>query len=537
MRRSRHAPILLTASALVLAGALTVPATADDDGGTGKGGFAGQARSERRVAAQDALERAEAVFGGKATRAERRSATIVLRDLRMAMDDLSTAERKRARSVLEAPTTATTTTEAEGSPACSDRTCVHYLDTAPDAPSSADGDADGTPDYVETVLATIDHVRGRYVAAGYRAPLPDGASSDPDLRPNPDDRFDVYLADLGADGGLYGFCDSDDPKLESPTVNFDVSGYCVLDNDYLPSQYAGAPAMSSLKATVAHEYFHAVQFAYDYLEDGWIMEATAAWAEDEVYTTINDNRQYLSWSPIRYPTVPLDYGADDFYYGTWIFFRYLSEKFPKTAGGMPIIVRDIWRLLDSSDGARDYYSIAGVTKSLRLRDTTLPRVLATFAVANRLPKLYYSEGSAYPAAPYKGVSVTRSRLNPAALGARLDHLTSATVRYVPKRLTGTRWRLKLAFNLQNRARGSAAVIRVVKASGKSVVSHVSLNSSGNATVRLRFGNRDVRAVEVTLLNASARFDCWYAMESPYSCFGKPLDENLLQVVDARAYRS
>ena len=49
----------------------------------------------------------------------------------------------------------------------------------------------------------------------------------------------------------------------------------------------------ALQVTAAHEYFHLVQFGYDINEDGWIMESTATWAEDEVFDSINDNAQYL----------------------------------------------------------------------------------------------------------------------------------------------------------------------------------------------------------------------------------------------------
>ena len=58
--------------------------------------------------------------------------------------------------------------------------------------------------------------------------------------------------------------------------------------------------------TAAHEYFHATQFAYDIAEDGWFLEATATWAEDELYDDVNDNVQYLTDSPITHPGQPID---------------------------------------------------------------------------------------------------------------------------------------------------------------------------------------------------------------------------------------
>ena len=104
--------------------------------------------------------------------------------------------------------------------------------------------------------------------------------------------------------------------------------------------------------TAAHEFFHAVQAAYDWFEDAWFMESTAAWMEDEVYTDINDNLQYLTSSPLRHPEVPLDFGnTDDFYlYGAWIWWRFLSEYLGDT--GSPTR-RSFARPGSSRTGARE----------------------------------------------------------------------------------------------------------------------------------------------------------------------------------------
>ncbi len=132
---------------------------------------------------------------------------------------------------------------------------------------------------------------------------------------------------MGAQG-LYGFCTSE--KQFRPNGPFDAWAYCVLDNDYRPGQFPSLTPLENMQVTAAHEYFHAVQFAYDAFEDSWFMEATATWAEDEIFDDINDNLQYLRRGPLRRPQVPLDKfelgGLHQ--YGDWIFFRYLTEQFP-----------------------------------------------------------------------------------------------------------------------------------------------------------------------------------------------------------------
>src|SRR5690606_38134581 len=110
--------------------------------------------------------------------------------------------------------------------------------------------------------------------------------------------------------------------------------YCVVDNDYSPSEFRSNTPLENLQVTLAHEYFHAVQFAYDFAEDGWFLEATAAWVEDEAFDDVNDNIQYLrAQSPLKQPQISMDKFGGLRHYGAWIFFRFLTERYPPEAGG------------------------------------------------------------------------------------------------------------------------------------------------------------------------------------------------------------
>ena len=126
-----------------------------------------------------------------------------------------------------------------------------------------------------------------------------------------------------------------------------MSAYCVLDDDYYISQFRVSGPMDPLKVTAAHEFFHAVQFAYDIGEDGWFMESTATWMEEHVYDQINDNRQYLTTSPLAQPMIPLDQTSGFRVYGAWIFWQFLTEYFGSAAPD-PNIVRAVWRKADGS---------------------------------------------------------------------------------------------------------------------------------------------------------------------------------------------
>ncbi|HWJ66648.1 MAG TPA: MXAN_6640 family putative metalloprotease [Nocardioides sp.] len=508
--RSR-APRLVAVAAALLTGLTLAPAAsaADDD----KGGLAeAGVTTARRAHATAALARVQAIFDGTASGADKRSATVALRDLVVAEDDLAPADRAAAEKATSRPTGLDQVICNPGT------TCVHYTTTGANA---------ATHEFAQLVLNTVDEVRGRLQAAGYRTPRPDGNS-------DTDDRTDVYLEDLGVTG-LYGYCASDDAKFTDPNpVGYDVSAYCGLDNDYDPAQFGGAAALDSLRVTVAHEYFHAVQFAYDVLEDGWFIEATATWMEDELYDSVNDNLQYLWTSPLTAPQRSLDLFGSNYHYGAWIFFRYLSERFTTRVGGLPTVVRDMWRLADGAVGGPDYMSIDAVNRALVNRNSSLAIQFPRFAMANRSPRSFYSEGASYPKAPATSYVVKPATRNPAAVARTLDHLTSATLRYVPYGMKATDWRLRLDFNMAPRSRGSAAVVRVFKRNGSVSTYTVALNTYGDASFRVPFANASVLSVEVTLVNASRRFSCWQG--TAFSCGGVPVDDDLRQVVNPLAYR-
>ena len=278
--------------------------------------------------AQYALERALSLFHpglvearfGRVETPDPHDATMILRDLRIRKDALSGSELRQANSLFARPNDNhndgpgavkwTNAARATATLYCSTNVCIHWVTISNDAPPLDDvAPADGVPDWVATTDAALEHVWTEEVTnRGYRAPESDATSNDN----GSDGKLDIYLADLRPDG-LFGYTTSDDPKSPPP---YDVSAYMVLDNDYVGYGYSDPTA--PLDVTAAHEFFHAVQFAYDAYEDRWMMEATAVWMEDEVYDNINDNYGYLSYGPLGVPGVPLDKGGSGLHqYGAW----------------------------------------------------------------------------------------------------------------------------------------------------------------------------------------------------------------------------
>ena len=192
---------------------------------------------------------------------------------------------------------------------------------------------------------------------GFRPPRTDGNNGG-------DGKLDVYLKDLGT--GLYGYCAAEFRKKART-----ASGFCVLDNDYAAAQFPSQTPETNLAVTAAHEFFHAVQYSYDYNEDPWMLESTATWMEEQVADDVNDNRQYLQYSQLQAAYVSLDafsstYG---FQYGNWIFWEYLTSRF--STG----FVKKAWESAGSLRGDGGRYSIEAIRSVLRKKKTQLHRLV------------------------------------------------------------------------------------------------------------------------------------------------------------------
>ncbi len=489
-RRSRALPAI--AVALALAGALlaTPPSQAaqadDTDRLTG-------ATSARAVVANRALSRASGALSGNGD-----DATIALRDLYMVRDSLSPSDRAAAEKMYDRPVKTNVVSGGNIS--------VHYN------PLELTGSFDQ-----DDVLNISLHVSQMYSGSGYRLPKPDfgkGGSN----------KTDIYVDKL--DPGLYGYCTIDNDTQSPGPGRYDVPAFCVVDNDY-----AGFPSntpLENLQVTVAHEYMHATQFAYDFFEDPWLLESTAAWAEDEVYDSINDNTQYLPTGAIGQPKKPMVKFSFSSY-GQWIFFRYLSEKFPKKKGSMPKVVLDIWKAADSSKGSKkNRHSTEAIKKVLAKQKFSIDKAFSFFSDANRRSRQVYDEGAAnaYPVKKLAGKKKLKRRGQSKKFTAKLNPFTSATYRYYPRNGLGKKFKLKVSISGPAKSKGTRAVVTLWKSNGKAKQKFVKISGKGKGATKVAFGGSKVQAVEVTLVNASTRTKrCFYSQSSPWPCYGKPVDKN------------
>ncbi len=497
--------LLALLAALACAGALALPAAAERDA------LHRAVVSGRISQAAYALERARSLTDLGAVRRrwpgtarpDGHDVTGILRDLRAATPLLRGDERREAERMLARPSSGAGDSELHGWPTgaameslCAEL-CLHWIETGGAAPPPEDENADGVPDWAERSLAAVGTALARFDSLGYRRPRSDLASAEPEL----DGRLDVYLGDLGR-FGYFGYCTTDD---DAAWYARRVSAYCVLDNDFLdPELRLGSP-LTGLRATAAHELFHAAQFNYDWLEDLWFMEGTATWMEDVAFPGVHDSLRYLQRSPIGRPHVPLD----GYLYGTWIFWRFAAERLG------PRVVRDTWER-----AGRETYSLAAARRAVEARDVSFPRLFSGFAAANRVPRTAYEEGHLYGRArAFAAYGLGEARPSVAGSTA-IAHLASKTVALLPLSGLGSR-SLALDVTVASGAAGSRATALVVRPGGDVEWRRIALETAGTGRAVVPFG-AGVRRVDLVLVNAGTRFRCRRGTE--LSCGGVSLDD-------------
>ncbi|HEX4190229.1 MAG TPA: MXAN_6640 family putative metalloprotease [Marmoricola sp.] len=436
-----------------------------------------------------------------------RDLTMTLRDLGEALPSLSGSQRTQAQGFLARPTDGGDQV-CDGGSGCPDPVISLTANSTYATPDghflihyTTLGSNAADPAWVEDQVAPVlEHVWATEVTAmHYRAPLSDSATISA-IGGNPDGKMDVYLAELGEDG-LYGYTYSDTPqnRVEAP--------FLVLDNDFAVSQFGAAPTRS-LDVTVAHEFFHAIQFAYDAHQDTWLMEGTAVWMEDQVYPTINDYLQYLPDSQIVNPRTSVDSQADYNVYGSVTFWRYLSDRLKTQT-----IIQQVWNHAAVSDG--NHNAIQAVTGALAAHHRSFTSEFGQYGAWLTLPAGTYTDRS--PMLSWLGAhrysvgywaAGTLTRHSPASknLSVRLNHLSTAPLLLRAGASLSAKSRLKITVDGPNRSHGTQARVQIRYKSGRVIIYSVPLGARGNGTKVLSFNHKKIASAVVTLTNASSGYN-------------------------------
>lgn len=528
-------------------------------------------RRARISEATYALERARALFDLEGVRAhygrvaapDPRSATLVLRDLVVRFNELSAEEQEAAERLLARPTArfgdarlgdARPDNPASGEDIlyppealaayfyiCPAQFCINWVEASSQAPPAVDSNGNGLRDFIDATIQTMTEVwDAEIVRLGFRPPKSDLDSPDP-LQFNTNGLIDIYITDLGSLGGLFGYCTTDDPKAFDPNYpGLDASAYCVIDNDYSPKQYGDEGGLRGLRATLAHEFFHAVQYAYNLFQDDWLLEGAAAWMEDYVYDDANTPYIYLLPSPVTVPGVPLDFDdkrdgspLGNLKYGAFTFLQYLTETFDTG------LMRQIFEAGDGIPGKPAYWAAYAVDIALQSRGSSFRSAFADFGVAIIAPFLFFEEGADWfvpdklgnpvPAeAPLPGAATLtgkKKKVGPKAVVS--DHQTNVFRVFRPGAGVKPKAKLRVTLDLPDYLTGPEATLVVIGRNGAiTKISAFRLDDAGDGTLTVPFGR--VQRVILVLTNASDRFDgCTLeTFEVNVTCHGFALDDDV-----------
>lgn len=521
MHRLLVRPLIVIALGATALGTLAAPPGAAASGGAPSLPTPAHVALERAAAALQGTPAARRPAGTPAASAQ--EATLALTDLFRLRPDLTGADRRHADALLARPSDGVNDPYGDGyvtpsTQMCDQHFCLHWVTIGADAPPSTA--------WVQSTLALLDRVWSVEVGRlGYRAPLSDAGYSGN----GGDGRFDVYLKDVGS-RGLYGYCA---PEHRAPNAPRTASGFCVLDNDFSSAQFGIAP-QDSRAVTAAHEFFHAVQFAYDAQEDPWFMESTATWMEERVAGGVDDNRQYLPYSQVHRTRTPLDLFDQNGFeqYGNWAFWEYLSERHGNG------VVKRVWNRAAAFRGAPDDYSTAALDHVLS-GSGGLTASYARFASANLAPAHFYREGRAWPSASVARAYVLTATHRRAATATRVDHLASASYRLSPgDTLRASAWRARISVTGPSTRTSPLAVVLLRTTRGwRTRVMHL---RHGRGSTTIPFSSRTVQWAGVTLVNASDRFRCGQDSRRQsvlYSCRGHARDDDRRFTLSVTARRS
>lgn len=201
---------------------------------------------------------------------------------------------------------------------------LHYNTTGTEAvyEPTVDHNSNGVPDYVERVGSYFEASWSFLDSLGF-----DHAPSDGSL--GGDSRYDVYFHSYS---GAYGVTFPEgSASSQYPGRN---AYYSHINIDPNFQGFPHTPDQNS-QVTAVHEFFHAVQFAYNVLESSWLMETSSTWIEDEKYTNVNDYLNYLS-SVFTAPYLSITSTNGVHEYGNCIWLHHMTESKSED------LVRQIW---------------------------------------------------------------------------------------------------------------------------------------------------------------------------------------------------
>ena len=234
---------------------------------------------------------------------------------------------------------------------------IYYGADDPATTLWADYNKNGVPDFVENTASILEQVWNVEInEMGFQKPL--GSLPIP-----------VYIANTGI------YLNGNELVLSD-----DICGFSVFDGESSAIVINATPPyspytkpMDMLKVTLAHEFFHLVQYSYRISTDEndlWLYEGTAVWMENQVYPEINDYIYSYADTLFNSPEYGITYPKGLFPYSSSLFFDFISQKFGKE------IIKEIWKEFQTAKT-----SIDAIKNVLKEKGSSFEKELYSFYVS------------------------------------------------------------------------------------------------------------------------------------------------------------
>lgn len=231
---------------------------------------------------------------------------------------------------------------------------VYWGDKVPATDLWVDYNKNYIPDFIENVSSILESVWNKEInELSFNKPL--------------FDHIDVYIANTE----IY-------INGKELTMSDNVCGYAVYngDEEYIvvnnlpPSSYY-TKAMDILRVTLAHEFFHLVQYSYSLKFkpiNTWLYEGTAVLMERVVFPKIPDYIYSYASTLTSLPEYGLIYPYDLNPYSASLFFDFITNKYSLN------VIKKIWNYF----GDNNVNSLEAVDKALKDYNSSLKREVYNF---------------------------------------------------------------------------------------------------------------------------------------------------------------
>lgn len=234
-----------------------------------------------------------------------------------------------------------------------------------------------TLQFVEDVASVLeDTYRIEVKEMGWPAPPKDCGEGG-------DDRYDVYLMEIIEECCL-GYASPEGIVVDNPhsdhVEQWASYSHMVIDNDFNGT----SDPSSVMRATVAHEFHHVVQFGYDINDElDWFYEATSSWMETQVFPEHEDATRYAE-AIFEHPDVcigsePDSIHGSDRIYGEWLLIDSIVQDHGMEA------LHSLWNAIADEEGMTAFYAWTDAI------GTTPQTLMQRYALRNLLHEYTLSE--------------------------------------------------------------------------------------------------------------------------------------------------